>query len=202
MHRYLRIVVPAVQVSAVLCLLGWERLAHTERTLSFYVLPLRHTLLNLNFPLVILWWPIIEFIEVLSGYLAFLSQQTGMLAIIAAGVTAVGVISSVALFWYFVVVEIQMRSKGKSLVNSSNVALNFAKVSIFFLCGVGTFIHAYSETIRLFQHGLAPYGLWPAEIVLGALLLTVWGTTFIGVSIADFRKLTAIRKDQKSVVQQ
>ena len=189
MRRYLRIVVPVAQVSAVVCTLGWEKLAHLDRTLSFYVLPTRHLLLNLNFPLVIIWWSFIHFIKWLSKYVPFLRQTSGTPAMVGMAAIAFALLSSIALFWYFVVAETQMRSQGKSFMNFSSVILESLKVVILFLCGVGTVFHIYTETMRPFQHGLAHYGLWPVEIALSALLLAAWGATFIGVSIVDFRRV-------------
>jgi hypothetical protein len=186
MYKRLKIIVPAAQVLAIVCMFGWERVPQVERTISLYILPTRQIIMNLNFPLVIIWWPIIQAIEWLNGYLPFLREPstTGTIGI------ALALFSSIALFWYFVVAEIQMRGDGKSLVRFSNRTVELVKVVVLFLCGVGTLFHAYTETMRPSRHGLSHYGLWPVEIILSLLFLVAWGGTFIGLSIFDFKKLT------------
>jgi len=193
-HKHLKIVVPVAQVSAVVCMLGWEKMAHAERTLSFYVLPARHLLFSLNFPLVIIWSIITNCLIWVGGFLPSLRQLGRAPGTVWMAVTAFALVSSIALFWYFVVAEIQMRSRGKSFMNFSSGILQFIKVAIFVFCGIAALFYVYTETLRPFHHGLARYGLWPVEIALSALLLAGWAAVFIGLSIVDSRKLTLNRK--------
>ena len=194
MRRFLRFSVPSAQVLAVLLALGWEKIASGERTLPLYVLPTRHFLLNLNFPLAAVWWSLFK----LGDRLLHLWPlgQTNQLALAVEGVVFFLVLmSSVTFFWYFVVVEIQTRSKGKSLVRFAHVKFEFVRILVFLACGLGCLFRAYSETLRPFEHDLARYGLWPVEIVLSALVLITWGVTFVISVIVDFRKLSLDKKN-------
>lgn len=132
---------------------------------------------------------------------AFSSTRRNARGIIAAGVSAFAVILSIALFWYIVVVEIQMRSQRKSLVRFSSPVIELLKIVFCLACGLASFVQGYTETLRPFRHGLARYGLWPEELVLSALFLATWGIAFLALSALDFRDFTSrlqLRKETKS----
>jgi hypothetical protein len=189
MQRNWKVVVPIAQVSAVACVLGWERIAHAERVLTLYVLPARHLLLNLTFPLVLVWWPLVN---ALSWFAGLLSHRVGGLAVvIVGGAVTFALICSVAVFWYFIVVEIEMRRQGKSLVRFSSLVTEFLKVTFCVVFGLASLVHTYTETLRPFRYGLARHGLWPEELVLSALFLATWGIAFLALSVLDFRDLTS-----------
>jgi len=186
-HRRLKVIIPTVQILAVVGVLVWERMAGTDRMLTDYALPTRQMITNLNLPLVAFWWPFIPVMERFGNYLPFPMVMGLALAMMA--------FASIGLFWYFVVAEVQLRMRGKSLLRFPNRVVESVKVFILFFCGIGTFFHAYTEAIRPSQHGLARYGLWPVEIALTVVFLAIWGSTFIGISISDFRKwLMTMRK--------
>jgi hypothetical protein len=179
----LKFIIPTLQMLTVVGVLVWEKMARTDRMLTNYVLPTREMILNLNLPLVAIWWPFIYTMERLGDYLPFLQKPSA----IGFGI-ALTLFASIGLFWYFVVVEVQLRIRGQSLMRFSNRIMESGKVAILFFGGIGTFFYGYTEAIRASQHGLARYGLWPVEIALTVFFLATWGTAFIGISIYDLRK--------------
>ncbi len=175
-YKNLRIVIPAVQVLAVVCVQGWERATNAERILLLYVLPSRHIVMNLNFPLAMIWWPITRTSELSSNYLPLVSfpRGIGLVQTAFAVLFAVAVFVSIFLFWYFIVAVVQMRKCGKSLTRFSNRTSELIKVVVLFFSGIATCFYAYREAILPFQHGWSHGGLWPIETILAVLFLVAW----------------------------
>jgi hypothetical protein len=189
-YQRLKVIIPTLQMLTAVGVLIRGKMARTDRTLTNYVLPARHLVLNLDLPLVPIWWLFIYPMEWLSDYLPFLQKPSAIG--FGLGMT---LLTSIGLFWYFVVVEVQLRVRGQSLVRFSSRIIESGKVFILFLGRISTFFYGYTEAIRPFQHGLARYGLWPVEIALTVFFLAIWGAPFIGISIYDSRKcLMTMRK--------
>jgi hypothetical protein len=195
-YKSLKVIIPTVQMLTVVGVLVWQKMALTDRMQTLYVLPTSHLILNLNIPLVAIWWPFIFGIDPVGKYLPFLQKPHPQMVIGFAFVMILFL--SIGLFWYFVVVEVQLRMRGQSLMRFSNRIVESVKVVGLFFGGIGTFFYGYTETIRPSQHGLARFGLWPAEIVLTVFFLAIWGTAFIGISIYDLRKWPTTMRESGS----
>jgi hypothetical protein len=193
MNKRLKVIIPALQMLTVVGVLVWQKMALSEPMSTMYVLPTRQLILNLNIPLAAIWWAFILGFEWVGNYLPFLQEPN---ALGFAFVLAIFV--SIGLFWQFVVVEVQLRIRGQSLIRFPNRIVESGKLVIFFFGGIGTLFYAYTEAIRPSEHGLARYGLWPVEIALTALFLAIWGAAFIGIFIYDFRKWTMTEEKSES----
>jgi len=189
MYKRIRIVIPVIQVLAMVCVQIWEKVTGVEKNLLLYVLPTRHMVMDMNFPLAMIWWPITHTSELSSNYfpLVRFSSGMGMVQVVVAALFATTLYLSIALFWYFVVTELWMRTHGKSLVRFSNRIAETIKVFVLFLCGLGTFAYACREVLLPFLRHWTFSGLWPVEITASVLFLVAWGIIFVGFAIEDFR---------------
>ena len=105
------------------------------------------------------------------------------------------IVSSVALFWYFVVIEAQMRSHGSSLIRSSKRILEVLKAGVLVAAGVGAVAYACWDGHRLLvlgQDNRSLYGSSMADVIIGEPLLVIWAIILIKISVQDltlaFRK--------------
>ena len=113
MGKKLRVAVPAFQVLSIALIVAWSNLCHDPRIVVNYFGPTRDLLLKENFPLVVVLAPIayaLDRVGEVIGPVGGTSQAIGtaffgLLLFIGA-----------ALFWYLVVVEVQMRVRGESLL--------------------------------------------------------------------------------------
>ena len=89
---------------------------------------------------------------------------------------------SVGAFWYFVVVEVEKRAHGLSMLRPSS-RLRAIVALIALLCfGTGAFWYAYVVSRPLWyvaRRGAILTGLFP----------TIWGTILVGMAIVDFMML-------------
>jgi hypothetical protein len=107
------------------------------------------------------------------------------------GEIAVGVLflSGVALFWYLVVAEIEMRRQGKSLLRFPGWFKELLAASIMLLLGAGAFMCAYvnGRTLLPEPARLVDLFLAPARTCefLSMLILTAWGIVLVGLALHD-----------------
>jgi hypothetical protein len=175
MYKRLRMIVPAVQVLIVVAVYTLPKLSHTNREFDIEIFSVQNLVKKLNFPLVVIWSPVLYGADWLSRYLPPLR---GALFAAAVLVVAALLASSVALFWYFVLTEIEMRRHGKSMLRLTGWFKELFIASLLFCFGAGSILHAYAYTRSLFH-------VRPAEAVLGGFFLLAWGVAFIGVSVHD-----------------
>lgn len=167
MHKRLRIIVPAVQVLIVLAAFILPNLTHGNSQHLPDIFALQNLVLKLNFPLVVIWSPVFYALDRLSPYLPPLHGVFFAMAVILVGSL---LCSTVALLWYFVMTEIEMRRHGKSMLRPTGWFKKLLIAGLLFCFGVGTIIHAYFYAKSFFYFR-------PSQAVLGGFLLLAWGTT-------------------------
>jgi hypothetical protein len=190
----LRIIVPLLQVAILVLVCSLDPLLsrrYAERTdlrNAYVVTPLR-VVLKLNFPLAIFWLPIL--------YLtAPASSATGSAAAVLTAVVDLAVLMSTAAFWYFVVIEVEMRKRKGSYLRLSGRLVERLKATMMILVGVGAAVFALWDGHRLVlldqvnRHGL----FWSsvvADALIGGLFLSAWAAAFITIGIQDMVRASA-----------
>jgi hypothetical protein len=119
-------------------------------------------------------------------------------SVLTVGTLALGIVflSSVALFWYLVVREIELRRQGKSLLRFSGWIRPLFSIIVLFCIGVGAVISAYLDGSHQFpfmiRNGSSTIG-WFLTI-LPEVFLLVWAIALIGMSVGDFRMFMQARR--------
>lgn len=177
MSRLLKLVVSIGQTVLTVTAFVFAKYCHDDRVYVFYVNPFLHIVTKMNFPLLIIMYPILDALNWLGR---FLPTLTGVLGWSIAIVDAVLLILIDALFWYFVLSEIEMRRHGKSMLRFKRHPVEVLVLAILFASGVGAIRYAYTDGVLLMQiHGSK------IEAFIGGFFLLVWGTVLIGTSISD-----------------
>jgi hypothetical protein len=182
MYKRLRIVVPAAQVLAFVAVPALKLAVHM-RVLHVDYDPFRRVVLSVDYPI---WTVFLALAVPLDRLLAlwprWLSGAVG-------AVLAALLLSGIALFWYLVVAEIEMRRQGKSMLRFSGWIKELLAVTVLLLFGAGAFTEAH-RIGSIFFFGLPWHTLlslpaaFPGEI-LGMLILSAWGVLFVALAIHD-----------------
>jgi hypothetical protein len=175
MFKRLRIAVPLIQVLAVVGVYALPKLVHGTGEFYIGIFAAQSLVNKMNFPLMAVWSVCFWALDRATPYLPTL---TGVFFAVAIFVIAVLVVSSVALFWYFVIAETEMRSYGRSILRSTDRLKELLIIGLLFCLGAGTFIYAYSYVRSCFYFRMA-------EAILGGSLLVAWGVVFVVLSVHD-----------------
>jgi hypothetical protein len=89
-------------------------------------------------------------------------------------------------------VEVERRGLGSSLIKSSNRILEIFKAVGLSVAGIGSTVYAYWDGRRLLFLGRGM-----ANAVIGGLILVLWATVLIKLSIADL--IVAVRTRKKTL---
>lgn len=176
MYKRLRAVVPAVQVAAAIVVFSATKFYGTSRFYEYYLGDAQNVIIHLNLPLMALWALVFSPIAWLTRYLP---PVTGTLHAVGIILVALLLASSVVLFWYLVVVEIEMRSRGKSMLRPSRWSSALVLAACLFCFGAATLFYSYTVSRPLW------YGR-PVDAVIEGIFPTIWGIVFIGIGIQDF----------------
>ena len=156
-----------------------------------------YVLLMLNYPLAVLWsLPLYPLYWAFSAF--DLTRPSGAPLVAIAVVFDLAVLTSVAVFWYFVVVEIEKRKHGSSLIRFSSRTLETAKAIVLIGAGVGALVLACWEAHRLvpldqqYRHVL--YWSSMVNAIIGGLFLVIWAIVLIRISIRDL--MVVFRKNE------
>jgi hypothetical protein len=202
-NRCLRVLVPAIQVLLLIAAaawhqVAWQRLAGPGLPPQYAMAPL-DILIKLNFPLLVLWSPVVLPLNfALSTF--HLNLPTGPTLV---GLTVLFdflVLSSVAVFWYFVVAEAETRLvRGSSLIGSSSLIVELFKAVAFGGLGVASFVYAYWDGHRLLllaqNNRSQPYGSNMADAIIGGLFLAIWGIVLIKISVMGLFAALSLFRD-------
>jgi hypothetical protein len=182
MYRRLRILVPAIQVLLVVAVYALPKFMsiYKKLFLESAVYFTQDLIDKMNFPLVAIWSPILLAADKLSSYFPPL---TGLIFVVAAITFSGLVLSSVAVFWYFFVTEIEMRRRGKSMLMLSRLPKQLSVTVVLLLFGVGALIYAYTSAVRPSGHLNINEDKIP-----GGVILFAWGIALIGIAVHDLRK--------------
>lgn len=198
----LKFIVPTLQVLLLISASLWQRIlenryAEHPEAIVGYILTPKNILLKANFPLAVLWFPMFRALE------WALSSSNQSLARGAAGVTTlavldVAVFSTIALFWYFVVVEIELRKRKASHIRFSGQRLEKLKATVMMLVGLGVAVFAFWDGHRLVvldQLNLHRF-FWSsvvADALIGGLFLVAWGAAFIAMGVQDIVRVSGLK---------
>ena len=108
------------------------------------------------------------------------------------------ILVAIALLWYVVVTEIEMRAQGKSILRFSGRWAELLKIAILFLLGGRAFFKAFSvSSEKVPDSPFTPHLMAVAHQgeVLSVLILVAWGIALVGVAISD---LLAFLKNKAS----
>ena len=158
------------------------------------------TLLKSNYPLVLLLFPIGYAINYVVSN-SYLNLPSGVPLVAIAVVFDLAVLTSIAFFWYFVVVEIEKRNHGSSLIRFSSQPLEIVKAVVLIAAGIGAVVLACWDARRLLLLGQL-YGrmlYWSDMInaIVGGLFLLAWAAVLITISVKDIKLV--LRRNQKSL---
>jgi hypothetical protein len=141
--------------------------------------------LKLNFPLAIPWAPVLYLTDLTFST----SRSSGTPVTVMFGVLDLCILATVALFWYFVVAEVQERSRGSSLIRFSRLSLEIPKTFVLATVGAAAIAFACWDGHRLLLTGTlnrsALYWNCMIRAVVGGLFLVAWALILIKASIQD-----------------
>jgi hypothetical protein len=177
MNKALKIAIPAAQVLIASSIFVWYSLTKSVDVSTRYAYPARDIVIKLNFPLAVLWSPILYAMERFSVNLnpASVVIRTSILILFVIAFAA-----STFLFWYFVVAELEMRSQGKSLIRFTNWFAEICKAVTLFVVGAGALAYAVVEAKRLLHFDRSK-----TDAFIGGLFLLAWAFALITASIRD-----------------
>jgi len=182
MYKRLRIVVPAVQVLALVAVAALKLAVHM-RVLHVDYHPFQQLVLSVDYPILTVFlaiaYPLDRWMFPLPGWLSG-AVGAGFLGLLLLGIS---------LFWYLVVAEIEMRRHGKSMLRFSGWAKELLAVTALLLFGAGAFIEAHRIGSIFFfldwWHTLVSLAAaFPGEF-LRMLIMSAWGVLFVALAIHD-----------------
>jgi hypothetical protein len=176
MHKRWRTVLPTAQLLIVVGTFAWYNLDKSDSGLV-YAYPAHDIVIKVNFPIALVWSPILYFMERFPDYFNPTSAVIKTISLVFF-VTAFGL--SVVLFWYFLMAEVEMRLQNKSMIRFKSWLGEICKTVILFAVGIGAIVYAAFEANRLLHFDRSK-----TDAVIGGGFLLVWGALFITTSIRD-----------------
>jgi hypothetical protein len=187
-YKRLRIIIPVVQLLAIVGFLAlrWALKGST----SYEILRGLHVLVHeVNYPV---WTVFIatvvraaQLLHPLPRWLCVPPWLYAVLAFAAAALLGLGI----ALLWYLLITEVEMRRHGKSMLRFSRWWKELLAVAILLLFAAGAFVKAYGIGSTIIHGRLSYLRLFLAVArwneILGMLILTAWGVALTGVAIHD-----------------
>jgi hypothetical protein len=206
LNKRLRVIVPTLQVILLVSAGIWHGILtkyefhrHPELITGYGVAPI-DILGKMNFPLLVLWLPVVYPITYgLST--SYLNLPAGAPLVAIVGVFDLAVLVSVALFWYGVIAEAEMRRHGSSLIRSSMRIVEVLKATVLAVTGVGAVAYACWDGHRLLLLGRsnpsAFYWSSVVDAIIGEPLLVIWAVVLIMTSVQDL--MVAFRKSENKI---
>lgn len=183
MWKQLKIVISSIQAVIAITVFAIPKLTHSTH-IVMDALSLQKLVVKLNFPLVIVWSPVLYAADRTSGSFAWLS---GSLFIAVSLLIGAVFASSVAAFWYFLVSEIEMRTRGESMLRVNNWPAELAVATVLLCFGAGTGFYAYGSIKSLIY-------VRPFEAIVGGSFLIIWAAIFIAACVSDVASITSKRR--------
>jgi len=187
-YKRFRIIIPAIQLLAIAGLFGLR--SALKGSVSYEVLRGLHVLVHqVNYPV----WTIFAAMVVRTAQLLrplprWLYIPTWLYAVLAFAVAALLALG-IALLWYLLITEVEMRRHGKSMLRFSRRWKELLAVAILLLFGAGAFIKAYNIGSPVIHGRISYIRLFPVaarwDEVVGMLILMAWGVLLTGVAIHD-----------------
>jgi hypothetical protein len=181
-YKSLKILVPTVQVLAFVAVPALKLAVHMG-VLHVDYDPFRRLVLSVDYPI----WTV--FLTIAYPLDRLMPPLPGWLCVALGAVFLALLLLGIALFWYLVVAEIEMRRQGKSMLRFSGWVKELLAVTVLLLFGAGAFIEAH-RIWSIFFFGLPSHTLLslpaacPGEF-LSMLILSAWGVLFVALAIHD-----------------
>jgi hypothetical protein len=187
-YKRLRIIIPAVQLLAIVGLLAlrWS----LKGSASYQILRGLHLLVHeVNYPI---WTVFVAMLvratQLLSPLPRWLYVPTWIYAVLAFVVAALLALG-IALLWYLLITEVEMRRHGKSVMRFSSRWKELLVVTILFLFGAGALVRAYTIASSVIHGRMSYLGLFLRvarwDEILAMLILAAWGIVLTGVAVHD-----------------
>jgi hypothetical protein len=193
--KCLRIILPAVQVVLVVTFYALK----FSHALPWEGYRLQRLILEVNFLVMAVWIAIGVTLEWLTRFLPSLS---GWREVAVETVLVTLFLSSLALFWYFVGAEIEMRRQGKSRLRLTGNLKELLAISALFLLGAGALFGAHNIPLDWIMHWRTR--TTPLEVAISygdlyfrRLILIVWGLIFLRLAIHDLIILLRSRSSNR-----
>jgi hypothetical protein len=191
--KRLKFIIPTVQVLLLVSAGLWQHIlgkyypGHPEVIVRYGSTPL-YILLKASFPLAVLWLPFFCALTWASS-IPQLNLTSGATGVVMLAVFDLAVVLSVALFWYFVVVEIERRRQGTTLIRFKSRMLETLKGIVLIAVGLGAFAYACWDSHRLLLVGQlnqrSLYWSSMVDAIVGGLFLLIWALLLIKIGIKD-----------------
>jgi len=175
MSRYLRVVVPGFQAAIALVVACANKFYGGTRFYEYYLGNAKELILNINLPVVACWILVFSPIKVLGRYFPSRSGISLNLAVI---LMTLLIAISIALFWHLVVVEVEKRLQGRSILRPLGKRRALAAAIGF--CCLGILAGLYG-----FDIGAPLWHVRPVDAGIAALPPAIWAFIFIGIGIQD-----------------
>lgn len=177
MHMLWKRALPAAQLLIASSTFAWYSLEKSVDVSTAYAYPARDIVIKLNFPIALLWSPILYFMERFSDYL---NPSSVVMKTISLVFFLVLFGLSIVLFWYFLAAEVELRIQNRSMIRFRNWFAETCKALILFAMGTGAIAYAAFEADRLLHFDRSK-----TDAVVGGAFLLAWGVLFITMSIRD-----------------
>jgi hypothetical protein len=191
----LRIIIPLLQVLILILtfsldpLLSKRYVTRSDLAVAYIVTPER-LVLKLNFPLAILGMPIVY---LTARAFPNTGSPTGALHALIFGAYVLAILTSAAMFWYLVVVEVEMRKRNSSCLRFSGRHLEKLKAVVLILMGAGTVVFALWDSHGLIVRSRINSLYWSslADTLIGGLFLLGWAAALITIGVQDIVRVQA-----------
>jgi hypothetical protein len=181
-------VLPTAQLLIVVGTFAWYNLDKSDSGLV-YAYPAHDIVIKVNFPIALVWSPILYFMERFPNYFNPTSVVMKTISLVFF-VTAFGL--SVVLFWYLLMAEVEMRLQNKSMIRFKSWLAEICKTVILFAVGIGAIVYAAFEANRLLHFDRSI-----TDAIIGGVFLLGWGVLFIATSIRDV--VFFLRKHRRAI---
>lgn len=193
MYKLLKIVVPAIQVIAIMVAF-WPKHFISGKYYS-EVEWAQQLLISINFPLLL----VAGIVGAIVGLVA--NDLPTLRALLAdKGIVGISLLGAIAFFWFLVISEVERRRGKSSFAFSGRRVSRIASGIYYFMTGLAAFAYSgyllYDSWKFLEAHrgANALRGL-PIEFLFrGGLILLVWGTLLVRVSVVDL--IRHVRSDR------
>jgi len=175
MYRRLKIAIPAFQVAMAVLVFSLSRLHITNIYQEVYLHRAREILIGINFPVVVV--SIVVFAPI-KWIVEYLSEINRTVALVAQALVLGMVLIGVALFWYLLVKEVELRRRQQSMLRSANSTKQHLVTVMLVVCGLGSALYGYVTSRPLLYDP-------PMDAVLNGGFPILWGGLSIGIAIYD-----------------
>jgi len=183
--KYLSLILPSVQVLILIAYIVFK--ASPAFPSEGY--RLMDLIWRVNYPLTAALLPSGYVIDGLCRYLPGITG--GWIETATAILFITFLLSSMALFWYFVATEIEMRRQGKSRLRFAGTVKGSLAVAVLFVFGTAALFYAYRTSLDWISPGnrsatFLEVAIFHGDLYFERLIMVIWGLIFLRMAIHDF----------------